>query len=111
MHQNAPRRKAGRLRFSLRLVLLVVALCCIVASTVPWALRRVALDPFSPAGLARDFIVHGPVRQSDVKRSTPHNSEVPDLRSLPLDLDNADPAIMEKLNQDAGEVTYLDVAL
>ena len=110
MHQNAPRRRAGRPRFSLRLVMLVVALCCIAAWFVPWGLRRIALDPFSPAGLARDRILRGPVTESDVKRSTPHTSGVRDVESLPLDLENADPAILEALNQSA-DVMYGDVAL
>lgn len=111
MRNNAPEsRKAGRLRISLRFVLLVVAFCCIVAFLVPWGMRRIALDPFSPAADVRDQILRDPFTERDVKRSTPHSSEVFDSEGLPLDLEKADAATIEKLKQSA-DVMYADVPL
>ena len=65
-------------------------------------------SPSSPAGLARER--RDPFPVPDVKRSTPHNSELLDDRAVPLNLDNGDAATMEKLKQSA-DVMYADVAL
>jgi hypothetical protein len=90
--------------------MLVVTVCCILAVIVPWRLRGIALDPFSPAGIARDSILRDPIMESDVKTSIPHTPDVHDVESNHLGLENADAAILEKLKQNA-EVRYLDAGL